>query len=69
MKKKMSWQKETLKLRDRHYWTAQPGCQVFVADRGAVRLAPCVASLLPPGLGGRSRLGQHQHARQAAAGR
>src|SRR5438876_933263 len=31
------WQKETRKLRDRHYWTAQPGCKVFVADRGAVR--------------------------------
>jgi hypothetical protein len=38
MGKKQSWQKETLKLRDQHYWTAQPGCQVFVADRGAVRL-------------------------------
>jgi hypothetical protein len=31
------WQKKTRKLRDRHYWTAQPGCNVFVADRGAVR--------------------------------
>jgi hypothetical protein len=31
------WQQETMKLRDRHYWTAQPGCKVFVADRGAVR--------------------------------
>lgn len=38
MAKKMRWQKETLKLRDRHYWTAQPDCQVFVADRGAIRL-------------------------------
>jgi hypothetical protein len=31
------WKRETRKLRDRHYWTAQPGCNVFVADRGAVR--------------------------------
>jgi hypothetical protein len=35
--RKNKWQKETLKLRDRHYWTAQPNCRVFVADRGAVR--------------------------------
>jgi hypothetical protein len=31
------WKRETKKLRDRHFWTAQPGCNVFVADRGAVR--------------------------------
>src|SRR5262249_40659762 len=31
------WKRETRKLRDRHFWTAQPGCKVFVADRGAVR--------------------------------
>jgi hypothetical protein len=31
------WKRETRKLRDRHYWTAQPDCNVFVADRGAVR--------------------------------
>jgi hypothetical protein len=36
-KKKRHWHKETLKLKDRHFWTAQPGCNVFVADRGAVR--------------------------------
>ncbi len=30
------WEKRTLKLRDGHTWTARPGCQVFVADRGAV---------------------------------
>jgi len=31
------WRQETKKLRDRHYWTAQAGCKVFVADWGAVR--------------------------------
>jgi hypothetical protein len=31
------WRKETRKLRDHHYWSAQPDCNVFVADRGAVR--------------------------------
>jgi len=31
------WKRERKKLRERHYWTAQPDCKVFVADRGAVR--------------------------------
>jgi hypothetical protein len=31
------WKQENRKLGKRHFWTAQPGCKVFVADRGAVR--------------------------------
>jgi hypothetical protein len=34
---RQKWEKQTLKLQGRHFWTAQPGCKVFVADRGAVR--------------------------------
>jgi len=31
------WKKQTLKMRDNHTWYSEPGCKVFVADRGAVR--------------------------------
>jgi hypothetical protein len=31
------WKKQTLKMRDDHTWYSEPGCKVFVADRGAVR--------------------------------
>ena len=31
------WEKRELKLKDKHGWTAKPGYQIFVADRGAVR--------------------------------
>lgn len=32
------WNKETLKLRGDHTWRAKPGCRIFVADRGVLRL-------------------------------
>lgn len=32
------WHKSELPLRPDHAWKALPGCKVFVADRGAVRL-------------------------------
>lgn len=32
------WEKRTLRLPENHGWTARDGYQVFVADRGAVRL-------------------------------
>ena len=31
------WEKKTLRLKDGHGWSARPGCNVLVADRGAVR--------------------------------
>lgn len=31
------WEKRTYKLEQNHKWKAKPGCQIFVADRGAVR--------------------------------
>lgn len=31
------WREGKLKLREDHTWKATPGCNVFVADRGAVR--------------------------------
>lgn len=36
-KGKNKWHKQTLRMRDDHVWEASPGCNVFVADRGAVR--------------------------------
>jgi hypothetical protein len=35
--KKGSWQKQTLRLKDKHTWTAPPGFLIIVLDRGAVR--------------------------------
>src|SRR2546426_524622 len=32
------WLKEELTLREDHTWRAKPGCKIFVADRGALRL-------------------------------
>ena len=32
------WIKEELTLRDDHTWRAKPGCKIFVADRGVLRL-------------------------------
>ncbi|MBA3443192.1 MAG: hypothetical protein H0T92_25380 [Pyrinomonadaceae bacterium] len=32
-----NWNKQTLKLKKNHTWTAKPGCRIFVADQGAVR--------------------------------
>jgi hypothetical protein len=32
-----TWKKRTYKLEQNHKWKAKPGCQIFVADRGAVR--------------------------------
>ncbi len=37
MKQKPKWEKRVLKLKPEHSWTAPPGYNVFVADRGAVR--------------------------------
>jgi hypothetical protein len=34
---KAQWAEQTLKLKNRHSWKAPPGCNIFVADRGAVR--------------------------------
>ena len=34
---KKRWLKETYKLPNNHGWTARPGYDIFVADRGAVR--------------------------------
>lgn len=31
------WEKKQLRLKKDHGWTSEPGCSVFVADRGAVR--------------------------------
>lgn len=31
------WKRQRMRLKKDHGWTAEPGCQVFVADRGAVR--------------------------------
>ena len=31
------WNKQTLKLKKNHTWTARPGYRIFVADQGAVR--------------------------------
>jgi hypothetical protein len=36
-KHNLKWIKQTLELKENHLWTAKPGYQVFVADRGAVR--------------------------------
>jgi hypothetical protein len=33
-----SWQKSSLKMKPNHRWKATPGCQVFIAQRGAVRV-------------------------------
>src|SRR5947199_8853728 len=33
------WLKEELTLQEDHTWRARPGCKIFVADRGALRLA------------------------------
>ena len=32
------WLKEELTLQEDHTWRAKPGCKIFVADRGALRL-------------------------------
>src|SRR2546429_5999332 len=32
------WLKEELALQEDHTWRARPGCKIFVADRGALRL-------------------------------
>src|SRR5947208_10282464 len=32
------WLKEELTLQEDHTWRARPGCKIFVADRGALRL-------------------------------
>ena len=32
-----NWQKRTYKLEGNYKWKAKPGCQIFIADRGAVR--------------------------------
>jgi hypothetical protein len=32
------WDKEELKLAEKHSWKAKPGHRIFVADRGAVRI-------------------------------
>jgi len=32
------WNYQSLKMKANHKWTARPGCQIFVADRGAVRM-------------------------------
>ena len=31
------WQKETLRLKDKHGWQAKPGYKIFVVDQGALR--------------------------------
>ncbi len=31
------WERRTYKLDANHKWKARPGCQIFVADWGAVR--------------------------------
>ena len=31
------WERRRLRLKKNHGWTSEPGCQIFVADRGAVR--------------------------------
>ena len=35
--KQGTWRKKSVKLPEHHGWTGTQGCQVFVADRGAVR--------------------------------
>ena len=31
------WERRRLRLKKNHGWKSEPGCQIFVADRGAVR--------------------------------
>jgi len=33
----LQWIKETLELKEDHHWQSNPGYEIFVADRGAVR--------------------------------
>ena len=46
------WTKKTLKLRKNHGWTAEPGCNAFVADRGAVRFDIPRKWVIEPGKSG-----------------
>ena len=46
------WTKKTLKLKKNHGWTSEPGCQVFVADRGAVRFDFPRGWVIEPGQNG-----------------
>lgn len=43
------WEKKTLRLKENHGWTSEPGCQVFVADRGAVRFDLPQGWVIEPG--------------------
>lgn len=49
---KRKWQKETYKLPKNHGWTARPGYNIFVADRGAVRFNIPEAWVIKPTEGG-----------------
>jgi hypothetical protein len=37
VKRKPRWERQVLRLKDKHTWKAPPGYKIFVADRGAVR--------------------------------
>ena len=43
------WEKRKLRLKKNHGWTAEPGCSVFVADRGAVRFDILQGWVIEPG--------------------
>ncbi len=50
------WEKRRLKLKKNHGWTSEPGCHVFVADRGAVRFDILRGWVIEPGENGSIKL-------------
>jgi hypothetical protein len=50
------WEKRRLKLKKNHGWTSEPGCHVFVADRGAVRFDILQGWVIEPGEKGSIKL-------------
>lgn len=50
------WEKRRLKLKKNHGWTSEPGCHVFVADRGAVRFDIPQGWVIEPGEKGSIKL-------------
>lgn len=47
-----SFRQERLELKENHGWTSEPDCQVFLADRGAVRFDFPKGWVIEPGDGG-----------------
>ena len=45
------WERRRLRLKKNHGWKSEPGCQIFVADRGAVRFDIPQGWVVVPGEG------------------